>query len=137
MLRIAALTEEIRAELGMTFVARPYGQRCVLRDNRVSMNIGWRQAMYDSVSEDAEIIAAQFNGPLYVPDEPMMTVFMPNELRRSLFTPTLSLAREVRWIEVSRKAEPLSTEELAHRIVTLFLDLLDHANKGQIDFMHL
>jgi hypothetical protein len=36
-----------------------------------------------------------------------------------------------------RWKEPLSTEELAHRIVTLFLDLHDRANKGRIDFMHL
>jgi hypothetical protein len=89
------------------------------------------------VSEEAEIIAAQFNGPLYLPEEKMMMVFMPTELRRTRFTPTLSLSREVRWIEVGKKGEPLSTEELAHRIVTLFLDLHDRANKGRIDFMHL
>jgi|GEM_PF-5047947 len=101
------------------------------------MNIGWRQAYVNSVSEHAEVTATQFNSPLYVLDERMMTVFTPTELRKTQFTPTLSLSREVRWIEVRKKGEPLSTEGLAHRIVTLFLDLLDRANKGRIDFMHL
>jgi hypothetical protein len=58
------------------------------------MNIGWRQAIYHSVSEDAEIIAAEFNGPLYVPEERMMTVFTPTELQRARFTLSLSLSRE-------------------------------------------
>ena len=137
MNHIAKLTDNIRAELGMTFVARPLPRRCILRDERVSMNIGWRQAYVNSVSEHAEVTATQFNSPLYVLDERMMTVFTPTELRKTQFTPTLSLSREVRWIEVRKKGEPLSTEGLAHRIVTLFLDLLDRANKGRIDFMHL
>jgi hypothetical protein len=65
----------------------------------------------------------------------MMTVFAPTELQRARFTPTLSLSREVRWIEVGRRAELLSVEDLAHRIVILFLDLLNRADKGQIEFM--
>jgi hypothetical protein len=80
------------------------------------MNIGWRQAIYHSVSEDAEIIAAEFNGPLYLPEERMMTVFTPTELQRARFTLSLSLSREVRWTEVGKKGEPLSAEDLAHRL---------------------
>ena len=137
MTRLATLTEEIRTELGMKFVARPLSRRCVLRDNRVSMNIGWRQAILNSVSDEAEIIAAEFNGPLFVPGERMPLASMPTELRRIRFTPTLSLSREVRWNEVGKKSEPLSTKKLAHHIVTLFLDLLNRADKGQIDFTHV
>jgi len=137
MHRIADLSQEITRELGMTFVARSVDKRCVLRDNRVSMNIGWRQAFWNDVSKDAEIIAAEFNGPLYLPNERTMTVTLPGELRRARFTPMLSLSREVCWNEAGKKAEPLSTEDLAHRILTLFLDLLNRADKGQIDLMYL
>jgi hypothetical protein len=137
MLRLSSLTDQITHELGMKFVARPVGHRCVLRDERVGMNVGWRQGIFNSISEEAEIIAAEFNGPLFVPDERMMTAFMPTEIKRTSFTPTLSLSREVRWVEVGKKSEPLSTEELAHRIMSLFLDLLSRANNGRIDFMHL
>jgi len=137
MNRIAELTEQIRVELGMTFVARPMKQRCVVRDERVSVNVGWRQQFSNSVSEQAEITAAEFNGPLYVPHEKMMTVFMPTELRRVRFTPTLSLSRDVRWTEAGKKGDPLSPEDLAQRIVTMFLDLLSRADKGKVDLMHL
>jgi hypothetical protein len=137
MTRLAKLTEEITSELGMTFVARPLKQRCVLRDQRVSMAISWRQGIYNTVAEDAELLAGEFNGPLFVPEERMMTVFTPTELRRTRFTPTLSLSREIRWIEIGKKGEPLTTEELAHRLMSLFLDLLNRADRGQIDFMHV
>jgi hypothetical protein len=137
MRRLAELTEEIKTELNMALVARALKQRCVLRDNRVSMNVGWRQGIFNTVEEEAEVIAAEFNGPLYVPDERMMTVLPPKELGRHRFTPILSLSREVRWKEVGKKVEPLPTEDLAHRIMALFLDLLSRANRGQIDLLHL
>lgn len=136
MQRIAALTDEITSELEMTFVARAIGQRCVLRTERVSMNVGWRQTIYNDVSDDAEIIAAEFNGPLYIPAERMMTVFHPTLIKQARFTPTLSLAREVLWDEVGKKISPFSTDALAHHIIALFLDLLLRADKGEIDFMH-
>src|SRR5262249_18276048 len=91
-------------ELGMAFVARSVDKRCVLRDNRVSIYISWRQAFLNDVTKDAEIIAGEFNGPLYLPNERTMTVFRPGEIRRVRFTPTLSLSREVCWVKAGKKA---------------------------------
>jgi hypothetical protein len=136
MSRLVTLTDEIKTGAGMNFVAGVEGKRCVLRDNRVSMNVGWRQSYVNSVEDEAEIIAAEFNGPLYVRTELMWTVGIPQELQRHRFTPALSESREVRWKEAGQKSEPLSTEELAHRIMTLFVDLLNRTNKGQVDFVH-
>ena len=132
MTRLLELSQQIGVEVGMSFVARVEGRRCVLRDNRnrVSMNIGWRQGYVNTVMEKAEIIAAEFNGPLYVREERMMTVVMPKELRRARFTPTLSLSREVCWIEAGKRHHPLSAEELAHRILSLFLDTVPIRGKS-------
>jgi hypothetical protein len=137
MKRVVLLTEQFRTELGMGFVAHVEGRRCVVRDDRVSLNIGWKQSIFNSAVDDAELVAAEFNGPLFVAAERMMTVFSPSEIRRHRFTLTLSLSRELRWNEIGKKGEPLSTEDLADRLMSLFLDLLNRADKGQIDLMHV
>jgi hypothetical protein len=91
----------------------------------------------NAVDDQAELNVREFNAPTYLQEERMMTFFEPTELRRTRFAPTLSLSRELRWIENSKKSEPLSTEEVAHRILSLFMDLLSRADKGEIDLTHI
>lgn len=130
--RLNGLTEQIASQLQLGVVARSAGRRCILRDERVSMNVGWRQKYINSALEDAELLAVEYNGPIFLPGEGKWMMFEPKELRRMKFAPGLSLARELQWAEAGFRAAPLSTEDLAHRIVSLFLDLVDRANKGQV-----
>ena len=134
MARVAEIADEINRELGMGIEARPAEMHCILRVAGICMNVGWRQSYRNSVAEGAELIAAEFNGPLFLPSERLMTMFQPKELRRSTFLPSLSLARDVCWKERGKAgAHALPAEDLAQAIVSKFLDLVERANRGKVD----
>jgi hypothetical protein len=136
MRTVVALVDDINRELGSGHVAIAEGRRCIIRDGRVSLNVGWRQSIANSVEDEAELIAADFNGPLYMPSERMMTVFPPREIKRLTFTPSLSLAREICWRQRGGKPSLLSGDDLAQQIVTLFLELVARADRGQVEFAY-
>ena len=45
------------------------------------------------------------------------------------------MSREVHWREAGANRASMSDEEAAERIVSLFLDLIDRTNRGEVDFL--
>jgi len=132
--RTAQLAQEINRELGTSIIGIADRKHCILRDGRVSMNIGWRQGITNSVTEDAGLIAAQFNGLLFMPTEGMTTFIAPKRVGHTTYKPVLSLAREVRWQADDRTRQLLSPEDLAQDLVSRFHDLLGRADRGEVQF---
>lgn len=129
----AALAKKASDELGMEIVTLAEDRRCVLRDRRgFTLNIGWKQSIFNSVLEEAGLIAAEWNGPLFMPSEKLMTIGMPDEIRRVTYLPKLSLSRDLRWMATAHPKERLSGSELADALVRQFLDLLSKADQGKV-----
>jgi hypothetical protein len=127
--RIVSLAAEINAELNMGIVAVNESAQCVLRAQRVSLNIGWRQH-YMNVA--GELISAEFAGPIFLPSERKMSVSRPRELGRVTYEPTLSRSRELRWRRCDQETSTYSVEELAQELVSQFLELVRRDGQGQI-----
>lgn len=137
--RISDLAGEISRELGMKIVAVAEGWRLILRDHRVTMNVQWRQT-YTNVADDrtnSGLLVTEHNGPLHLPRERMMLLFRPTEISRRLFMPGLSLARGVVWREDRSNTPPVDDEELAQRVVTDFVSLIDRVNRGEVTLNYL
>jgi hypothetical protein len=126
---------EIARELGMGFVALAEAKRSILRDQRVSLNVSWRQ-QYTNVVDDrtnSGLLMCRFNGPVFLQSERLMSVMPPKEIGRRLFMPQLSLSRDVVWKEDRKNHPPLPIQDLADVAVTDFIDLIDRTNRGGVD----
>jgi hypothetical protein len=126
------LCAEVRSETGMKFQSGANQGQCVLRNDRVSLHVGWRQPYINVVAENAYIVATEFDAPIALPDERLMYWREPQALRRHRFKPALSLVREPCWAAEDKPTDLLSSQELADKCVRLFLDLVGRANRGEI-----
>jgi hypothetical protein len=127
------LSAEIRSGTGIDFRSGANQGQCVLTNNRVSLHVGWRQPYINVVSEDAYIIATEFNAQIALPGERHLIYWRePTQLARYRFKPALSLSREPCWAAENNADELLSSQDLADKCVRLFLDLLGRWNRGEI-----
>jgi hypothetical protein len=131
MKRIVEIGESVKADTRIRFDARAHRQQCVLRERRVSMNVQWQQSVSDVLGY---MEVAEVRGRLELPGESRGMFERPRLLREHHFTPELSLSRELRWMEGSNRADLLTDEDVANRVVVSFVDLIDRANKGQVSF---
>ncbi len=129
---INSLSVEVRSETGITFQSGANQGQCVLRNSRVSLHIGWRQPYINVVTENAFMIATEFNAQIGLPDERLVFWREPPVLARHRFKPALSLTREAYWAAEDNPADLLSSHELADKCVRLFLNLVGRANRGEI-----
>jgi len=134
MKRLAEITAEISQVLGMTFTAHCSEMRCILRAQRVCLNVGWRQPYVNSALEETSIQVVEYDAPLFLPEERLMTWMTPKPIGQFRFKPTLSLTRDVFWYEEGSPKAAVPSEQLAQQIMKLNLNLIDRANKGLIDF---
>jgi hypothetical protein len=126
------LGAEVRSETGMHFQSGANQGQCVLKDDRISLHVGWRQPYINVVTENAYIIATEFDAPIALPSERLIYWREPKALRRHRFRPALSLAREPCWAAEDNPTDLLSSQELADKCVRLFIDLVGRANRGEI-----
>jgi predicted transcriptional regulator len=130
---INRLCDEIRADGNTSIVVGSNTGRCVIRNNSISLVVGWRQP-YSNSTDGCSLTVAEFNAPIPLPDSREMSFSEPTTLSETTFLPELSRAREFGWVaEHRRSAEFLSSATLADRCVIQFLDLATRADRGEVE----
>jgi len=132
MNQISDTATQIRTKTGMDIVGLAKRQRCILRSRQVSINVGWRQTYTNVLDEKTGIISAEFNCPMFYPEERMMQFYEPTELRRLHYILALSESQDLRWIEINQRSLQLTSPELADQIVKQFVGLLDRVRLGKV-----
>jgi hypothetical protein len=105
-------------------------RKCVISNGPVSVLASWTQEFANQLST-AALVVADFNGRVMGPGERGFPLVHPVELQRRRFLPELSQSRELCWIEETSPRRHYSHEDLADRIVRIFLELLDRQQKGE------
>ncbi len=104
---------------------------CVMTDGRVSLAAAWKQAIFNTIEDEAFLCAKEFVGPLLLPGQQGYYYLKPRLVREQKFAPELSLAGELRWVQ-GGKNTLLSSGEIAHQIVIAFLNLVAKMNRGEL-----
>jgi hypothetical protein len=129
---ITRLCADIHKAGNTSIVVGSNAGRCVIRNNRVSLVVGWHQSFVNSM-EGSGLKVAEFNAQIPLPDAREMSFSEPTMLCEITFVPELSRAREYGWIEQhGETAEFLSSAALADRCVIQFLDLAARADRGEV-----
>jgi hypothetical protein len=123
------IARDLMAQTGIRFQSGANDGQCVLRNNRVSLHLGWRQTYTNVIYEHAGFTATEYNAHIGLP---VMYWREPPVLRQYKFKPALTLTRDICWIDEEDPNELLSPYDLADRCVRLFLDLVGRANRGEI-----
>ena len=109
---------------------------CVATDGRVSIAAGWKQGIFNDVSQEAHLFIRTFRGALSIPGERTMYVFQPALLVERKLLVELTVSLELAWREDGKK-EILSTDDLPHAIAIAYFDLISKANRGEIEMPFL
>jgi hypothetical protein len=128
---IVRLCGEIQAAGNADIRVGSNAGRCVLRNNRISLVVGWRQP-YTNSTDGCGLKVSEFNAQMALPDTREMTFSEPTQLRETTFLPELSRAREYGWIQQGKPEEFLSSAALGDKCVIQFLDLAGRADRGEI-----
>ena len=128
---IERLCAQIRAAGNADIRVGSNAGRCVLRNNRISLVVGWRQP-YTNSTDGCGLKVLEFNAQIPLPDTREMSFSEPTQLSEITFLPELSRAREYGWIQQVKPDQFLSSPALADRCVIQFLDLAARADRGEI-----
>jgi hypothetical protein len=129
---INRLCNEIRNVGNIPIVVGSNPGRCVIRNNRVRLAVGWYHPYFNSTDRSG-LKVSEFNAQLPLPDTREMSFSEPSMLSETTFLPELSRAREYGWIQQHGKtAVFLSSVALADRCVIQFLDLAARADRGEV-----
>jgi hypothetical protein len=108
-------------------------QTCILRSGHVSLGIGWRQPIFNSVMSDQQgecyLRACEVSGTLPIPGRNEMSWQKPQVIKEHRFKPDVSSSRELEWVLGRERIAP---NKLADRIVTIMLDLIGRMNAGKV-----
>jgi hypothetical protein len=109
---------------------------CVLRSGFVSIGIGWKQPIFNRVSDYGNdkcyLRVAEFSGSLALPHERLMMLHEPRLLKEHQFKVDVARDGNLVWVEKGKR-EHIAASKLADRIVQIFLGLISRANRGEID----
>jgi hypothetical protein len=134
MKRIVQIGERVKAETGMQFDVRSIKEECVLRNQTGSLKVEWWQMYGNTVMDEAYILTSELNRWVVLPGERSSYVMQAKTLNEHRFKPELSVSRELRWVEISKGNELLTDDDVANRIVTLFVDLVSKPKLREMDF---
>ena len=126
------IARDVMSQTGIAFQSGANDGQCVLRNHRVSLQVGWRQTYTNVIYEHAGFTATEYNAQIGLPNERVMYWREPPVLRQYKFKPALSLTRNICWVDERHPHELLSPHDLADKCVRLFLDLVGRANRGEI-----
>lgn len=126
------IAKDVMAQTGIKLQSGANDGQCVLRNHRVSLQLGWRQTYTNVIYEHAGFTATEYNAQIGLPGEQVMYWREPAVLRQYRFKPALSLTRDICWVDEKNPDELLLPHDLADRCVRLFLDLVGRANRGEI-----
>ena len=109
-------------------------QSCVMRAGYVSLVIGWRQPIFNSVLSDVHgacyLHVSEFSGAVPIPGRQEMMWLQPTLLKEHRFEPDVSETRELVWVE--GKNVQIAPSELSDRIMIILLDLIGRMNAGKV-----
>jgi hypothetical protein len=121
---IQSLCEQIRSELGFPIAVWVSDAQCLLRYGRASVIVTLEMGDFSGLEPRYVLSASAFDGHHFVErDGRMLAVSASNRLRRLEFIPQLDATEPIRWAEEGSLALVRTREEIAHRIVKMFLEL--------------
>ncbi len=135
MEEIVRLAKEASAP-GMEISGASDNMACVLRSGFVSVGLGFKQPIFNRVSDygrdECYLRVAEFSGPVVLRKERLTVLQDPRLLKEHQFRVDLSRDGNLVWIE-SGKSGQVAASQLADRIMRIFLDLLSRANRGLVE----
>lgn len=124
-----------RLDVGLNVKAGAAQTHCVMTDGRVSVAVVWVQPYSNIIDAHVYLAARRFRGRVALPDERFIYPFGgPKPLGETRFSVELSRTRELRWAEDQKSETLMTTSEVADKCVRIFLDLVQKANRGEINF---
>jgi len=128
---VERLCSEINAAGNANITVGSSVGKCVIRNHRVSLIVGWAQS-YTNTTDGSGLKVLEFNAQMPLPNSREMSFFEPIKLKETTYLPDLSRAREYGWVEQGKAMQFLSSPALADRCVTQFLDLAERADRGEV-----
>jgi len=103
---------------------------CGITDGQVGLSVNWNQ-LYPNSLEPSGLAVREFDGGFHfpTPGATFVVVNPPREMRKTTYSPDLSLAREYGWKEDGGD-EFLSSAALAERCVIQFMDWVERHAAG-------
>ena len=129
---IERLCAEIQANGHVSIRVKSNADECVLTNNRISLNVRWRQ-LYSNSMEGCALTILEYNMQMGLSNERLSFFSEPKQLRKADFSPDISRVRDYGWIENGMPSTFLSSVELAKKCVIQFFDLAERADRGEIE----
>lgn len=117
----------IQIRCGIEFQERSQLQSCGITDGQVSLSVNWNQ-LYTNSLDHSGLVVREFEGG-FTPPGAYVVVNPPREVRKTTYSPDLSLAREYGWKKDGGN-EFLSSTALAELCVIQLMDLADRHAAG-------
>ena len=135
--KVVELVREVNAQSGHQIKAGTNGSMvCVLRSDWISMRINWRQAisnsLFDEHGQDCGLQVAECAGIIPIPNERIDVFSVPRVIRVTTFKPDISLTGQFVLKEVGRPGV-ISPNELPDRLVSMFLEFMAKAARGEVE----
>lgn len=128
---LIALADKAKVELGLAIVAGSDDYKvCVLRSERVSVSVGWRQAFFNTIADECSLCVREFSGGLLLPGEQGYFIHKPKLLKEHHFKVDLSDTFDLVW--TTGIESRITENQLPDRIMIIFLDLISRSNNGKI-----
>jgi hypothetical protein len=100
------------------------------------MRINWLQpisnSLFDELGQDCGLKVAECSGIIPIPNERIDVFSDPRVIRVTTFKPDISLTRQFVLKEVGRPGV-ISPSELPDRLVSMFLEFMAKAARGEVE----
>jgi hypothetical protein len=134
---VVELTKKVNAQSGHQIKAGTNGSMvCAVRSDWISMRINWQQSisnsLFDEHGQDCGLKVAECSGMIPLPNEQISVFVRPSVTRVTTFKPDISLTGEFVLKEVGR-SEVISPRELPDQLVSIFLEFMARAARGEVE----
>jgi hypothetical protein len=129
---VERLSAEISSEIGIKIRTASNGWHQVsLTNDRVGVSAGWQQ-QYTNVM--GFLVIFEYSQGIILPHENKYYGFgAPQPITTLNIQPDLSLTGDLCWKDENEESKKYNSDELADKIVTLFINLSERANRGELD----
>jgi len=134
---VIALADEISGDLGLGIASGRLGLDLILRTDHVSLKVRWVQDIRNCVIKqgDAECFLSvrEYSGKLALQGESFIYIRgTPLPMTEHRFEVDVAEDRSLIWLESGANGRRISPDDLADRIVHLFLDLIARSDAGEV-----
>ena len=107
-------------------------QECIMTNGQVALSVSWLQR-YVNTLEGSSLIVGEYRQNLMIPSERQGRMYIdpPQPIRETIYSPDLSLARELGW-KPQYNTEFISSSALAEHCVIQFMELARRGTHGEL-----